>query len=135
MASCKKRKRVSENCILHMPGIEHGSFTLLSNVKGSPADKLAYLHSIRNKCLQEPYDSPYCMQDVCGLIPCDLEHADCETIGYHRACYQHFTMNLHHMASNTSTSNEVSVSCSPRKRSSSSTPLSHQSSYSVANLK
>ena len=61
MASCKKRERVKENCILHVLGIEHGSFTFLSNVKGSPADKLEYLHGIRNMRLQEPYDSPYRM--------------------------------------------------------------------------
>ena len=124
MASCKKRKRESENCILHMPGIEHGPFTLLSNVKGSPADKLAYLHAIRSKRLQEHYDSPYRMQDVCDLIPFDLEHADSETIGYHRGCYQRFTMNLHRMTSNTGTSRVASASRSPRKRSSlSSTPI------------
>ena len=114
MASCKKRKYESENCILHMSGIEHGLFTHLSSVKGSPADKLAYLHAIRSKRLQEHYDSPYCMQDVYDLIPCDLEHTDSETIGYHGGCYQRFTMNLQCMTSNTDTSNEASVSRSPR---------------------
>ena len=122
MASCKKRKHVAENCILHMPGIEHGTFTFLSNVKGSPAEKLVYLHGIRNKRLQEPYNSPYRMQDVCDLIPRDLEHADFETIGYHRACYQRFTMNLHCITSSTSTSYEAALSRSPRKRQSP-TPL------------
>ena len=64
-----------------MPGIEHRSLTFLTNVKGSPADKLGYLHGTCIKRLQEPYDSLYGMQDVCDLIPCDLEHADFETIG------------------------------------------------------
>ena len=99
-----------------MPGIEHTSFTFLNNVKGSPADKVRYLHGICIKCLQESYDSPYHMQVVCDLIPCDLEHGDFETIGYYRAYYQRFAMNLHCITSSTSTSTEVSVFLSNWKR-------------------
>ena len=36
--------------------LAHSSAVL---IKGSPATKLAYLHAIRNKHLQEHYDSPY----------------------------------------------------------------------------
>ena len=88
MASCKKRKHVAENCILHMPGIDNGSFTFLSYVKGSPAEKLVYLHGIRNKRLQEAFDSSYLMQDVCDLIPYDLEHANFERINNHRVYHE-----------------------------------------------
>ena len=62
--------------------------------------------------LQEPYGLPYRMWDVCDLFPCDLEPDDFETIIYHRACYQCFTMTLHCMAGNTSTPNQASISCS-----------------------
>ena len=88
MASCKKRKRVTGNIILHEPGIEHGSFTFLRIVKGLPADKLRYLHGIRNKRLQEAFDSSYLMQDVCDLIPYDLEHANFERINNHRVYHE-----------------------------------------------
>ena len=64
-----------------MHGIVHGPVTL----EGSPNDKLANLHVICNVHLQEPYDLPYCMWNVCDLIPCDLEPDDFETISYHKA--------------------------------------------------
>lgn len=71
MPKSKKRKRDNDGgseelrkhppvtCILHATGIEHLDFTPLSQVKGSATDKLAQLHSIRDRCLVEPPDLPY----------------------------------------------------------------------------
>ncbi len=86
-------KRRPANCSLHVSGIQHLDFTRLSDVKGSATNKLAQLHSIRDRRLIEPHDSPYRMEDVCNSIPESLAGADLEAIGYHRGCYQNFTKN------------------------------------------
>lgn len=103
-------------CILHASGIEPKDFTPLSQVRESATDKLAQLHSIRDKRLQEPPDSANRMEDVCNRIPESLDGANLETTGYHRACYQRFTMNLARLQRRpTVTSQEASTSRSPRK--------------------
>lgn len=112
-------KRPPVSCILHVSGIQHLDFTSLSQVKGSATDKLAQLHSIRDRRLNEPHDSPFRMEDVCNRIPESLAGADLEAIGYHRGCYQHFTKNQDRLKCSV-TSNEASTSRSPRKRPSSS---------------
>ena len=62
------RKHPPVSCILHVRGIQHGDFTSLSNVKGSATDKLAQQHSIRDKRLTEPQDSPNRMEDVLSVM-------------------------------------------------------------------
>ena len=106
MSMPKKRKRDNDGgpeevlkspptcCILHVSGIQHLNFTPLSKVKGSATEKLAQLHSIRDRRLREPHDSSYRMEDVCNQIPESLAGVDLEAIGYHRGCYQSFTKNL-----------------------------------------
>lgn len=59
------------------------------------------------------------MEDVCNHIPESLAGADLEIIGYHRGCYQNFTKNQKRLKCSV-TSNEASISCSPRKPPSSS---------------
>ena len=100
-----KQKRITDNgggskellkcpsvtCILHVTGIQHLVFISFS---GSVIVKLAQLHGIRNRRLLMPYDSHYRMEDVCNRIPESLADADLDSIGYHRSCYQNFTLNL-----------------------------------------
>jgi len=114
------QKRPPVTCILHVIGIQHGDFTPLSKVKGSATDKLTHLHSIRDRRLLEPYDSPHRMEDVCISIPESLAGADLEAIGYHRGCYQNFTKNLDRLKGRIETITEASTSRSPRKPRSSS---------------
>ena len=112
-------KRSPFSCILHVRGIQHGDFTSLSNVKGSATDKLAQQHSIRDKRLTEPQDSPNSLEDVYNGIPECLAGADLEPIGYHRGCYQNFTKKQDRLKCSV-TSSEESKSRSPRKPPSSS---------------
>ena len=130
----KKRKRDNDGgleevlkspptcCILHVSGIQHLDFTPLSKVKGSATEKLAQLHSIRDRRLREPHDSSYRMEDVCNQIPESLAGVDLEAIGYHRGCYQSFTKNLDRLKCSVAT-NWASTSRSPRKPQSSSKQL------------
>ncbi len=109
------------HCILHVSGTQDVDFTPLSKVKGPANDKLGQLHTIRERRLSEPRDSPHRMEDVCNRIPESLDDADLETIGYHRGCYQKFTKNQDRLKC--SQSNEASTSTpsrSPRKPHSSS---------------
>ena len=51
-------------CVLHASNIEHGKSIPLSDTKSSPHEKLAKLHSIRDKRLLQPQDSPARMEVV-----------------------------------------------------------------------
>ena len=101
MSNSKKRKSQESNampihfqCILHANGLnDYGDFVTLNSIKLSAEEKLAQLHSIRNKRLQESCDSPYRMHDVCFNIPKTISEIDLGTTGYHRGCYQAFTKN------------------------------------------
>ena len=84
-----ERKRKREQCVIHLGGIKHGSFTRFSDLK-NPNDRLALLKSIRDRRLAEPLNSPYRMTDICQGIPDEIM----ENQGYHRGCYQRFTLNL-----------------------------------------
>ena len=106
-------KRI-ECCILHVNDIEHGNFTPLSNVRGTITQKLLQLHEIRKKRLSQPQDSPFRIEEVCNLIPADVEEIDLQTIGYHRGCYQNFTKNLDRLTSSQSV-DIAPISRSPRK--------------------
>ena len=111
------------SCILHVSGIQHLDFTPLSDVKGSATDKLAQLHSIRDRRLIEPHNSPYRMEDVCNNIPESLTDADLEVVGYHRGCYQNFTKNQDRLKFCVRSDEVASTSRSHRKPSSSSTAI------------
>lgn len=112
----KPRRHPPVTCILNVIGIQHGDFTTLSNAKGSAADKQAHLHSICDRRLLEPHDSPNRMEeDVCNRISNSLADADLQAIGFHRGCYQNFTKNQDRLKCNVETSNEASTSCSHRK--------------------
>ena len=87
------RKCPPVNCILHVSDIQHQEFIPLSEVKGSPTDKLAQLHSILDKRISEPHGSPYCMDDVCKDIPDSLDGANLQEICNYRGCYKNFMKN------------------------------------------
>ena len=109
-------KRPSVSCILHCTDSTDLDFMPLSQSKGPIAQKLALLHTIRDRRLSEPIGSAYRMEDVCKLIPDEIITDDLDTIGYHRGCYQKFTKNQDRLKCNTSS--EVvcsSTSRSPRK--------------------
>lgn len=108
-------KLSTPTCIIHMAlKSDPGNFTPLSNVKGSPHEKLQHLHEIREQRLYQPYDSPYRMQAVCDQIPTALPD-DLDTVGYHRQCYQRFTSNLHLLSSSQSEPEPSTSHHSPRK--------------------
>ena len=103
----KKRKDVSpptstpaakkqELCIIHIPGIKHGSFTFFPN---DPKERLKIFHvlqNVRDRRMAEPVTSAYRMQDTCQGIPDEVNDKQ----GYHRGCYQRFTGNLNRLTKN-----------------------------------
>ena len=99
---------------LHVRGIQHIDFTPLSKVQGSATEKLAQLHSIRDRRLREPQDSSYRMEDTCNRIPEGLAGLDLEAVGYNRGYYQSFTKNRDHLKCSVA-SKETSPSHSPCK--------------------
>ena len=114
------KKTTQTTCMLHDPSLSnHGPLTTLNNVKGTAADKLEYLHGIRERRLRQTHESPFRMQSVCDQIPAALPD-DLESTGYHRQCYQHFTSNLDRLDDKDKNEPVASTSScrSPRKRSS-----------------
>ncbi|EDO31951.1 predicted protein [Nematostella vectensis] len=96
-----KSKRSSDIvCILHARDIQHGDFTPLSIVRGTPEEKLQQLTDIRERRLQQDEDSPYRYEDICSQIPNNLDGIDVEVTGFHRGCYQNFTKNLDRLKNN-----------------------------------
>ena len=99
-------------CIVHVPGLQYGPLLQLSaNEDGY--QKLDKLKEIRDKRLAQHAGSVHQMKDTCNLIPDVIkEHHH----GYHRVCYQRFTMNINRLATH-SDSREPSRS-RPSRRSS-----------------
>ena len=64
-----EEQQVPAVCVLHASNIEHGKCIPLGDTKSSPHEKLAKLHSIRDKRLLQPQDSPARMEVVCSNIP------------------------------------------------------------------
>lgn len=116
--SNSEEQQVPAVCVLHASNIEHGKFIPLSDTKSSPHEKLAKLHSIRDKRLLQPQDSPARMEVVCSNIPESLDGVNLDTAGYHRGCYQRFTKNLDRLKYELP-ANQPSTCRSPRKLSSS----------------
>ena len=96
-----------------MNGIQHGEFIPLANIKCSH-EKLAKLHSIREKRLIQPNDSATRMEVVCNNIPESLTGLDLDVTGYHRGCYQKFTKNLDRLKCGLP-DDQLSTPRSPRK--------------------
>ena len=119
-----KKVPLNQRCILHSWQVSNfGNFTKLKLSKPSPAEKLRALQNIRDRRLKENEDSPLRMQHVCDLIPDTLTGLDLDNTGWHRGCYQRFTMNQDRLRTeppNVSEENArplPSVYRSPRKKS------------------
>ena len=59
-----KSKTVEKCCILHIDGIQHLDFTPFSKIKVPVHEKLAQLHTIRDKRLEESIESKYRLNTV-----------------------------------------------------------------------
>ena len=79
-------------CVVHFKNIEHGSFTYLSETQ-DPEQRLKRLQEIRAQRLTQPIGSVHRMEEICSLIPSEYS----EEHGYHRPCFQKFTMNLNRL--------------------------------------
>ncbi len=113
----RNRTCITYTCVLHNHNVPNDNpFTCFSAVKGGPSEKLSYLHKIRDWRLAEPFDSTHRMKDVCDLLPDSLEGLELEKTGYHRRCYQDFTMSLHRLK-NPSTDGTTEPSTSQRHHS------------------
>ena len=100
-------------CIIHVDGIKHGTFTDFSNLRNQN-ERLEELKNIRDRRLAEPLTSPYRMTEVSQDIPDEIVEGQ----GYHRGCYQRFTMNLQRLKSLTPTDEPSSQSRTKRRASS-----------------
>ena len=103
-------------CILHISGIDNDKFASLRDIKVENAEKLTFLHQIRERRLAEPFDSIHQMGNVCSLIPEMLEGVDLDVIGYHRQCYQHFTKNQDRLKQRNNPESSMSNSQYSRKK-------------------
>ena len=74
---------------MHIDGLQYGQIKLMSTIDDAEV-RLARLHEIHAKQLDQPTGSVYQMEITCALIPdVILAHS-----GYHQESYQRFTMNL-----------------------------------------
>ena len=115
-----KKAQLSQHYILHSCQVsKFGNFTKLKLSKPSPAEKLRALRNIRDRRLKENVDSPLRMQNVCDLIPETLSGLDLDNSGWHRGCYQRFTMNqdrLHTPPNDENARPQPAIHRSPRKK-------------------
>ena len=106
-SSDSSRKRI---CVVHFKDCNSKVFTYLSDTK-DPDQRLKKLQEICDKRLAEPPGSVHRMTETCALIPSELN----ECHGYHRTCYQRFTMNLNRLQSPSTSSELPSTSSSSRQ--------------------
>jgi len=104
----------TEVCVIHFKASKCDTFTYLSQTK-DPNNRIQHLHNIRVQRLQEPPGSASRMEEACDLIPSSYQAND----GYHRDCYQRFTMNLNRLSRPSKSSSEPSCSTRTSRRSSS----------------
>jgi len=86
--------RPKSRCIIHIPGLQYGPLVALS-ISAESDERLARLKDIRDRRLSQPLESVHRMTATCDLIPDTITEGD----GYHRECYQRFTMNLNRLSS------------------------------------
>ena len=89
-------------CIIHRDNSNMASFIHLNDLE-NPGERFRYICEIRRKRLSQPIGSAERMEAMCDQIPEEFG----EIHGYHRDCYQRFTMNLNRLKqSATGKSNE-----------------------------
>ena len=89
-------------CIIHNPSHDGDYFTPLNKVRGTVADKLSFLNEIKRRRMNQPVDSPNCLESMSNCLPETINEADTDRVGYHYKCFQIFTMNLHRLSNATS---------------------------------
>ena len=86
--------RSEPECIVHIHGLlYHRLLVLLATNKDSIA-RILRLKEIRDMRLEQPDRTVQHMMSTCDLIPDSLT----EGRGYHRECYQRFTMNFNRLS-------------------------------------
>ena len=85
----QSKSQKARHCIIHMQNSNMKSFIYLSELENS-MERFCNICDIRNRRLQQPITSSQRMQEICDQIPSNFSNID----GYHRDCYQRFTMNL-----------------------------------------
>ena len=81
--------KMTPRCVVHIEGLKHGPLQLFIN-KNDGHKTLEKLKEVRSLRQRQPVGSKHRMQEVCDLIPERYTDYD----GFHRECYQRFTMNL-----------------------------------------
>ena len=102
-----------ELCIVHVDGLVCGPFQPLSETR-DPEACLRNLKDMRTRRMSQPANSAYRMETSCARIPHELDKNF--EYGYHRECYQGFTMNLHRLSPSVDPQPSTSK---PKRRSSS----------------
>lgn len=100
------------NCILHTNDSKMTQFTYFSELDKAE-ERFQKILDIRGQRLTQPLGSPHRMEQVCEQIPQNFTNTD----GYHRDCYQRFTMNLNRLKPATQTGPQTQTR-SKRSRSS-----------------
>ena len=85
---CKVEQSPSQICIIHTPACKSLKFTPIN------ADSFKRLQEIRKERLLCPAGSFQRMENECQLLTQyeNSKNQDGETFGYHRGCYQNFTI-------------------------------------------
>jgi len=83
---------MTPRCVVHIEGLKYGPLQLFINKKDGEKtlQKLKEVRSLR-QC--QPVGSKYRMHEACDRIPESYTDYD----GFHRECYQRFTMNLNRL--------------------------------------
>lgn len=81
--------RVEQNCIIHCQDIKWTKFTKFSDLRDAD-ERFRSICEVRDIRLTQPADSVNRQQHICDQIPLHYEGSQ----GYHRECYQRFTMNI-----------------------------------------
>lgn len=87
-AKTVQQEGAEEKCIIHYQGIKCTRFTKFSELQ-DPDERFRSICGVRDVRLGMPPDSVNRQQHICDQIPMQYE----ELQGYHRECYQRFTMN------------------------------------------
>ena len=90
--SSESTSKMTPRCVVHIEGLKYGPLQLFINKKDGKKtlQKLKEVRSLR-QC--QPVGSKYRMHEACDRIPESCTDYD----GFHRECYQRFTMYLNRL--------------------------------------
>ena len=80
-------------CIIHVDGLETYSTLKLLSDNHNPEGRLRKLNDVGVRRMAQPANFVLRMEQSCARLPHQLRPEQ----GYHRECYQRFTMNLHRL--------------------------------------